>query len=72
MKVYGVEDGDTFKKFSHQKDITRDLYCNVYYGDVGELIHIFPMKEYILLIVDIPYRFGMVGSTYADEPFMFK
>ena len=30
------------------------------------------MMEYILLIVDIPYRFGMVGSTYDDEPFMFK
>ena len=30
------------------------------------------MKEYILSIVDIPYGFCMVGSTYDDEPFMFK
>ena len=72
MKAYGVEDGGTFKKFSHKKDITQDLYYNVYCGDVAEMIHILPTKEYILLIVDIPYGFCMVGSTYDDEPFMFK
>ena len=72
MKSYGVEDGDTFKKFSHKKDIARDLYCNVYCGDVAKMIHIFPMKEYRLLIVDILYGFCMVDSTHDDEPFIFK
>ena len=71
VKVYGVEDGGTFKKFSQKKDITKDLYYNVYCGGVVGIIHILPMKEYILFIVDIPYRFGMVGSTYDDEPVMF-
>ena len=45
---------------------------NVYYGDVAKIIHILPTKEYILLIVDIPYAFCMVESTYDDEPFMLK
>ena len=55
-----MEDGSTFKKFSHKMDITDDLYYNVYGGDVVEMIHRLPMKEYILLIVDIPYRFCRV------------
>ena len=29
VKAYGVEDDGTFKKFSHKKDIARDLYYNV-------------------------------------------
>ena len=55
MNAYGVEDGGTFKKFSHKMIITQDLYYNVYGGDGVEMIHIFPTKEYILLIVDILY-----------------
>ena len=41
VKAYGVEDGGTFKKFSHKKDITQDLYYNIYCGNVVEMIHIF-------------------------------
>ena len=41
MNAYGVEDGGTFKKFSHKKDITQDLYYNIYCGNVVEMIHIF-------------------------------
>ena len=55
VKAYGVEDDDTFKKFDHKKNFTRDLYNNVYCGDVTEIIHILATKEYILLIVDITY-----------------
>ena len=55
VKAYGVEDDDTFKKFDHKKNFTRDLYNNVYCGDVAEIIHILPTKEYILLIADIAY-----------------
>ena len=31
-----------------------------------------PKKEYTLMIADIPYGFGMAGSTYDDEAFRFK
>ena len=55
MKAYGVQDDGTFKKFSHNKDIIRDLYYNVYSGDVPEMMHIFPTKEYVLLIANIEY-----------------
>ena len=60
VKTYGVEDDETFKKFGHKKDFTRDLYNNVYCGDVAEVIHIFPTKEY------------MVGTTYNDGSFRFN
>ena len=46
MKAYGVEDDDTFKKFSHKKDFTRDIYNNVYCGDAAEIIHIAIMNPY--------------------------
>ena len=55
VKAYGVEDDDNFKKFGHKKDFTRDLYNNVYCGDVAEIIHILLTKEYILLIHGIAY-----------------
>ena len=65
-------DDGTFKKFSQKKDITRELYYNVYCGDVAEMIQKLPKKEYTLLIADIPYGFRMAGSSYDDEPFRFK
>ena len=71
MKVFDQDDDGTFKKFSHKKDITRELYYNVYCGDVAEIIQMLP-KEYTLLIVDIPYRFRMDGSSYDGEPCRFK
>ena len=58
-----MDDDGTFKKFSHKKDITRELYYNVYYGDVAEMIQKLPKKEYTLLIADIPYGFRMAGSS---------
>ena len=61
-----------FKKFSHKKDITQDLYYNVICGDVVEMIQKVPKKESTLLIADIPYGFQMVGSSYDNEPFRFK
>ena len=61
-----------FLEIFHKKDFTRDLYYNVDCGDVANMMHILPVKEYILLVVDIAYGFYMVGSTYDDELFMFK
>ena len=58
MKAYDVEDDGTFKKFSHKKDITRDLYYNVFYGDVAEM-NLKLSKDYILLIAYMPYGFRM-------------
>ena len=72
MKAYDVEEDETFKKFSHKKDITRDLYYNVLYGDVAEMIQKVPKKDYTLLIADIPYGFRMTRSSYDDELFQFK
>ena len=72
IKAFETEDDGTFKKFSHKKDFTQDLYYNVTYGDVIEMIQKVPKKEYTLLIADIPYGFRMAGSTYDDEPFRFK
>ena len=72
MKAFDTDDDDTFKKFSHKKDITRELYYNVYCGDVAEMITLVPKKEYTLLVADIPYGFCMVGSSYDEEPFQFK
>ena len=46
VRAFEVEDDDTFKKFSHKKDITRDLYYNVYCGDVDDMIQMLPKKEY--------------------------
>ena len=66
-----MDDDGTFKKFNHKKDITRELYYNVYCSDVAEMIQMLP-KEYTLLIADIPYIFRIVGSSYNDEPFRFK
>ena len=54
VKAY-EEDDEAFKKFTYKKDFTRDLYNNVYCGDVAEIIHILPTKEYILLIHGIAY-----------------
>ena len=71
MKALDVDDDGTFKKFSHKKDITRELFYNVYCGDMVEMIQKLP-KEYTLLIEDIPYGFHMAGSSYDDEPFRFK
>ena len=72
IKAFEAEDDGTFKKISHKKDITQDLYYNVICGDVIEMIQKVPKKEYTLLIADIPYGFRMAGSTYDDEPFRFK
>ena len=66
-----IDDG-TFKKFSHKKDITLELYYNVYCGDVVEMITMVPKKEYTLLVADIPYGYRIAGSSYDDEPFRFK
>ena len=72
MKEFDVDDNGTFKKFNHKKDITRDLYYNIYSSDVTDMIQKLPKKEYSLLIADIPYDFRMAGLTYDDEPFRFK
>ena len=72
MKAFDVKDDGTFKKFSHKKDITQELYYNVYYDDVADMIEKLSKKEYTLLIVDIPYGFRMGGSSYDDESFRFK
>ena len=72
VKAFDMIDDGTFKKFSHKKDITRELYYNVYCGDVAEMITLVPKKEYTLLVADIPYGFRMAGSSYDDEPFRFK
>ena len=71
MKAYDVEDDGALKKFSH-KDITKDLFYNVFCGDVADMISKLPKKDYSLLIADIPYGFQMAGSSYDDEPFRFK
>ena len=57
---------------SGTKKISFELYYNVYYVDVLEIIQTVPKKDYTLLIVDIPYGFCMAGSSYDDEPFRFK
>ena len=72
MKAYNVEDDGTLKKFSHKKHITKDLYYNVFCGDVANMSSKLPKKDYSLLIADIPYGFRMAGSSYNDEPFRFK
>ena len=61
VRAFEVEDDGTFKKFSHKKDITRDLYYNVYCGDVADMIQKLPKKEYTLMVADIPYGFRMAG-----------
>ena len=38
IKAFETEDDGTFKKFSHKKDITQDLYYNVICGDVIDMI----------------------------------
>ena len=72
VRAFEVEDDGTFKKFSHKNDITRDLYYNVYCGDVADMIQKLPKKEYTLMVADIPYGFRMAGSIYDDEPYRFK
>ena len=72
VKAFNTDDDRTFKKFNHKKDITRELFYNVYCGDVAEIIQMLSKKEYTLLIVDIPYGFRMAGSSYDEEPFRFK
>jgi DNA modification methylase len=72
VKAFEDEDDGTLKKFSHKKDITKDLFYNVFCGDVTELSSKLPKKEYSLLVADIPYGFRMAGSSYDDEPFRFK
>ena len=69
--AFDTGDDGTFKNFSNKKDITRELYYNVYCSDVAEIFQMLP-KEYTLLVVDIPYGFRMVGSSYDEEPFRFK
>ena len=44
VKAYETEEDGTFKKFSHKKDITQDLYYNVICGDVIEMIQKVPKK----------------------------
>ena len=72
MKAFDMDDDGTFKKFRHKKDITRELYYNVYSCDVVEMIHMFPKEEYRLLIADIPHGFRMAGSSYDEKPLWFK
>ena len=72
MKSFDVDNDETFKKFSHKKDINLELYYNVYCDDVAEMIQKLPKKQYTLLIADIPYGFRMTGSSHNDEPFRFK
>ena len=67
-----MKDDGTFKRFSHKKDITHDLYYNVYCGDVADMNLTLPRKDYTLLIAEIPYGFRMSGSSYDDKPFRFK
>ena len=62
VKAYEIEEDGSFKKFSHKKDITRDLYYNVICGDVVDMIQKVPKKEYTLMIADILYGFRMAGS----------
>ena len=62
IKAYNIEVDDTFKKFSHKKDITCDLYYNVFCGDVADMIQTLPKKEYTIMAANIPYGFCMVGS----------
>ena len=64
VKAFDTIDDVTFKKFSHKKDITWELYYNVYCGDVAEMIQMVPKKEYTLLVADIPYDFHMAGSPH--------
>ena len=61
MKAYKDEDDGTLKKFSHKQDITKDLFYNVFCGDVAQLSSKLPKKEYSLLVADIPYGFRMAG-----------
>ena len=72
VRSYDVKDDGTFKKFSHKKDITCELYYNVSCGDVADMNLSLPRKDYTLLIANIPYGFRMAGSSYDDEPFKFK
>ena len=65
MKAFDTDDDGTFKKFSHKKHITCELY-NVYCSDVAEMIQMLP-KEYTLLIGDIPYGFRMAGFTTRNQ-----
>ena len=51
--------------------MTRELYYNVYCGDVAEMIQML-LKEYTLLIANIPYGFRMAESSYDEERFRFK
>ena len=64
MKAFDTDDDGTFKKFSHKKDITPELYYNVYCGDVVEMIQMLLKKEYTLLVADIPYSFRMAGFDH--------
>ena len=78
IKVYDTNDDGILKKFSYKKDITRDQYYNIYYGDVAKMVLKLPKKEYTLLIANIPYGFRMVGSSIghtiwlSHEPFLLK
>ena len=45
--MYDVEDDGTFKKFRHKKDITRDLYYNVFCGDVADMVQKVPKRKSI-------------------------
>ena len=67
MKVCDVKDDGTPKKFNHKKDNTKDLYYNVFCGDVVDMNLKLPKKDYSLLIADIPYGFRMVDSSYDGQ-----
>ena len=66
-----MKDDGTLKKFSHKKDITKDLYYSILCGDVADMSSKLP-KDYSLLNAYIPYRFQIADSSYDDEPFRFK
>ena len=62
------EDSDTVKSFLHKSDPFRQLYYSVYNGDVGNMLDILPKRHSRLLVMDIPYGFRIMGSTYDGVP----
>ena len=66
--------GGSVSRSAHSDGFSRhrELYYNVYCGDVAEMITMVAKKEYTLLVADIPYGFRMAGSSYDEEPFRFK
>ena len=65
------EDAETVKGFLHRANPFRQLYYSVFNGEVGDMLEILPKRHYRLLIVDIPYGFRIMGSTYDDMPYKY-